>query len=81
MTDSDGTRTVLSRATRLQAAVLHDGGLEAAALPTALTQELANALYLRRTIDGPFFLKNLATGQTFQVSVGDDGALHADPIS
>ena len=43
-------RTVLSRLVRVQAAVIKDGGLEEAALPTPISAETCQALFLQRTI-------------------------------
>jgi hypothetical protein len=55
-------RTVLSRLVKVQAAVIKDGGLEEPALPTPLSAEAANAMFLQRIIPcsagNPLILQN-----------------------
>src|SRR5436189_695150 len=62
MLDGGLPRTVLSRLVRIQAAVIKDGGLEAAALPTPISAETCQALFLQRIIPAsagnPLILQN-----------------------
>ena len=62
MLDGGLPRTVLSRLVRIQAAVIKDGGLEEAALPTPISAETCQALFLQRIIPAsagnPLILKN-----------------------
>jgi len=62
MLDGGLPRTVLSRLVRIQAAVIKDGGLEEAALPTPISAETCQALFLQRIIPAsagnPLILQN-----------------------
>jgi len=62
MLDGGLPRTVLSRLVRIQAAVIKDGGLEEAALPTPISAEACQALFLQRIIPAsagnPLILQN-----------------------
>jgi len=68
-------RTVLSRLVNIQAAVIKDGGLEEAALPTPISAETCEALFLQRTIPcsagNPVILQNGSV--TMAVYVDTDG--------
>jgi len=75
MLDGGLPRTVLSRRVTIQAAVIKDGGLEEAALPTPISAETSNALFLQRLIPcsagNPIILQN--GGITMAVYVHTDG--------
>jgi hypothetical protein len=68
-------RTVLSELVTIHAAVIKDGGLEEAAVPTPLSAEAANATYLQRIIPcsagNPLILANGSI--TMAVYVDTDG--------
>lgn len=75
MLDGGLPRTVLSRLVKVQAAVIKDGGLEEAALPTPISAEACDALFLKRTIPcsagNPVILQNGSV--TMAVYVDTDG--------
>ncbi len=75
MLDGGLPRTVLSRLVTIQAAVIKDGGLEEPALPTPISAETCNALFLQRTIPcsagNPVILQNGSV--TMAVYVDTDG--------
>jgi hypothetical protein len=75
MLDGGLPRTVLSRLVKVQAAVIKDGGLEEPALPTPISAETCEALFLQRTIPcssgNPVILQNGSV--TMAVYVDTDG--------
>ncbi len=73
--------TLLSKQVTISAAVIKEGGLIVPPGLTPLAVETANAMFLSREITGPIVLINPTTGGKIQLSVGDDGTFHADPLT
>jgi len=72
--------TILEVPVTIQAAVIKNGGVIVPAGLTALSAEAANATFLKRTIEGAFFLKNTTTGKTYAVYMDDNGLFKCDEV-
>jgi len=73
--------TVLSERVKVWAAVIKEGGLVEAAVPTPLSVEVANALYLRRTISGAIRLVSEDGLKQADLYIDNDGTFHVDPVT
>lgn len=73
--------TVLQKSIRIEAEVIDPASLTVPAGSTAISAEEVNAQFLKREIHGAFVLVNDTTGQSVTCYLGDDGAVHWDPIS
>jgi hypothetical protein len=73
--------TVLSERVRVWAAVIKEGGLVEAAVPTPLSVEVANATYLRRTIQGVVRLVSEDGLKQADLYLDNDGTFHVDPVA
>ncbi len=72
--------TVLSERVKVWAAVIKEGGLVEAAVPTPLSVEVANAMYLRRTITGAIRLVSEDGTKQADLYIDNDSTLHCDPV-
>jgi hypothetical protein len=72
--------TVLQKAVQIEAEVIETGTITVPPGLTAMTAEEANAIFLKRTNTG-FFLLNETTGHKVFVYLGDDDAVHMDPVT
>ncbi len=73
--------TVLSEKVKVWAAVIKEGGLVEAAVPTPLSVEVGNATYLRRTIIGVVRLVSEDLSKQADLYLSNDGTFHVDPVT
>ncbi len=73
--------TVLSEKVKVWAAVIKEGGLIEAAVPTPLSVEVANATYLQRTIRGVIRLVSEDGTKQADLYLDNDGTFHVDPVA
>lgn len=72
--------TVFQQQVTLHAEVIETGTIEVPPGETALSVEVANNLFVKTENEG-FILRNPNTNARAFVYLGDDGALHCDPIA
>jgi len=72
--------TVLQRQITIYASVIQPGQAVVPPGQTVITAEEANAIFLKRSIDGIVYLRNPSTGAQVAMYVGDDGEFHTDAV-
>jgi len=80
MTQGGFPTTVLQKQADIQAEVIETGVIATPPGQTAISAEEAYAVFLKRENTG-FFLKNENTGHRVFVYLGDDDAVHMDPVA
>lgn len=73
--------TALQKSVTIQAEVIETGAVTVPAGATAMTAEEANATFLKRTISGVVIFQNDATMKQVAGYLGDDGAMHWEPVN
>lgn len=73
--------TVLQKLIRIEAEVIDPASLTVPAGSTAISAEEVNAQFLKREVHGAITLFNDTTGHSVVLYLGDDDAIHWDPVS